>query len=146
MSKHDTILLSELRINSRKSLSSIANERHIPITTLFSAYKQLISHLNFRHTSIIDFSFMGFESRRIIHLSAQDRTGLKEYLVRHPSANNVYSLQEYDFGADMIFSDLEQYYCFLEDINRFNISEFTSFPVVKHIKVEGFMPKKLIRA
>ena len=82
MNKKDLLILSNLRKNARMSLTNMSKSTHIPISTIFDRLKLHESGLIKKHTSLIDFEKLGFNTRAnvCIKVDKEKREEIKEYL------------------------------------------------------------------
>ena len=141
MNEKEFILLKHLRKNSRKSLAKVGEEADIPVSTLFDALKRLESGVIKKHVSLLDFNKMGYHIKVNITMSARNKNGLKEFLIRDERVNNLYCLtNDYHFFAECIFKDLKEAEDFKEKLKEFGINQLHENFVLEEIKKEEFLP------
>ncbi len=150
MKKSDMLLMVHLRRNSRTSLTSIARNTKIPISTLYEKLKNKSGNLFKKFTTIIDFGAIGFNSRVtvVVKTMFEKREDMLNYLLRHPNVNNVYRINNgFDFQYEAIFRNLKEQEDFMEDFeNLFPIKKKEVYCVVDDVKREGFLEDEPILA
>ena len=141
--KKDFLLLNSLRKGARQSLTAVSKQTNIPISTLFDRLKLLEKEDIVRHTSLINFRKIGYNTKihYFFRAPSNERNRLKAYLEEISSINNVYEITgDFQIMAEGIFEDLLQSEKFRSDLeSRFENLEFKSHVVVKNIKQEGFV-------
>ena len=82
MKKSDLLFLAFLRQDARQTLTNISRKTKIPISTLYDKLRQHEKNLILKHTTLIDFTQLGFNCRANIMLSAakDDKEKLRNYL------------------------------------------------------------------
>ena len=143
MKKSDMLLTVNLRRNSRASLTNIARNTRIPISTLYEKLKAQKGLLFKKFTTILDFKILGFVTRVTVMLktSHNKRDEMLDYLVKHPNINNVYRINNgYDFQYEAVFRDLKGHEDFMEEFESlFPIKKKDIFYVIDDVKREGFL-------
>ena len=140
--KKEMLILSLLRKNSRESLTKISKVSNIPISTIYDKLKIQQDNIIKKHTCILDFSKIGFNSRASLSIKTNlnKKQELKEYLIKHPNINTIYKINNgYDFWIECIFKhikDLENFIEFLEI--KYNIKKQVYY-IIEDIKREEFM-------
>jgi len=139
LKEKELILLTHLRKNSRKSLAKISKESSIPISTLFDTLKRLESSIVLKHTSLIDFSKLGYSFRVNFALSSKNKHELREFLMQSYNVNTLSSLiNGYDFYVECVFRDLKEMTEFKEKLEKFGLKDIKENFIVEEIKKEGF--------
>ena len=145
MKREDKIIISLLRENSRMSLTEMSKITKIPISTLYDKMKQYNVSLILKHTSIIDFSQFGYNTRAKVLMKAKKTNlqQLREQLMACPYINELHRVNNgFDYIAEFIFKtakDMEEY---LEDIGqKYELEKEEIFYIVDDIKREDFMSK-----
>jgi DNA-binding Lrp family transcriptional regulator len=143
MKSKDLLLLSNLRANSRETLTTISKRTKIPISTIFDKLKNHEKNVIQKHTTIIDFSKLGFSTRATItfKVNKKDKEILREYLVKHYNVNSLYKINNgFDFLIEGIFKNLNDFEDFLEQIDdKFRIKTKQVFYIIEDVKREDFM-------
>jgi len=143
MKKSDMLLMVHLRRNARTSLTQIARNTNIPISTLYEKLKTKSGNLFKKFTTIVDFGAIGFNSRVTVVVKTRfdKRDDMLNYLLRHPNVNNVYRINNgFDFQYEAIFRNLKEQEDFMEDFdNLFPIKKREMFYVIDDVKREGFL-------
>lgn len=144
ISKKDNDILSHLRTNSRASLTEISKETNIPISTVFDKIKNLEKKIIHKHTSIIDFSKMGYNLRIRIMLQTKKPKELISYLNKHSQVNNIYKISEkYDYLIECYFKNMLELNQFSEKIEEFEVLRKEEYHIISAIKEESFLTKAL---
>jgi len=133
----EILLLKKMRNNSRKSLNSISKELDVPSSTLFDMLKRLESHVIIKHTSLIDFSKLGYSIKVIFTINSSQKDDLRHFLMRNENVNSLSTVIN-GFQAECVFKDLKEMTGFKERLKQFEIDELREFFVVDEIKREGF--------
>ncbi len=133
----EILLLKKMRNNSRKSLNSLSKELEIPTSTLFDTLKKLESDVIIRHTSLVDFSKLGYGIKVIFSINSNQKKDLREFLTVNEKVNSLYSLIN-GFQAECVFRDLKEMTEFKEKLKQFEIEELKEFFIVDEMKREGF--------
>lgn len=142
LKEKELLVISSLRKNSRQSLTDMSKAIHIPISTIFDILKMHEKSLIKKHTSLVDFSRLGFNTRAAIVIKTEkaNRETLKCFLAQHPHVNSLYQTNsDYDFLIDAIFRNIKDLEKFIETIDdRFKIIEKKTYYIVDDIKGEEF--------
>jgi len=141
--KKDMLILSNLRKNARMSLTNMSKKTQIPISTIFDRLKVHEASLIKKHTSLLDFEKLGYNTRAnvCIKVDKDKREEVKAYLMRHQNINSVYKINNgYDFLVEAIFKHIKDLEDFLELVEeRFHITERKVYYLIEDIKREEFM-------
>jgi DNA-binding Lrp family transcriptional regulator len=134
----EKLLLGHLRRNSRKPLAEIGRETGIPLSTLFELLRKLELKAILRHTSLIDFSKIGYTLKVNFIIKARKKQELKEFLLNNANVNTFSSLiNGHDFYAECIFRDLFELNRFKEALETLQ-SGTDEVYVVEELKKEEF--------
>lgn len=148
MNKKDILIISNLRIDARMPLTKMSRRTNIPVSTIFDRLKINENGLIKKHTCILDFSKLGYNVRANIafKVETKDRESLKEYLLKHESANSVYKINNgFDFMIEGVFREIREMEDFIEDLEkRFRILDKRSFYIIEDLKREEFLSKPQI--
>ena len=63
MNKKDLLIVSHLRRDGRTSLTELSKKTRIPISTIFDRLKQNKNNFIKKHTALIDFAKLGYNTR-----------------------------------------------------------------------------------
>jgi DNA-binding Lrp family transcriptional regulator len=145
MKRSDLIFLSFLRQDARQTLTAISRRTKIPISTLYDKLRQHEKDLILKHTTLIDFSKLGYNCRAKIMLVGQkdERERLRSYLSEHRNINSLYKINNgFDFLAEGIFQNVKELEDFLEQMEAsFTINEKKIFYVIEDLKRECFLSR-----
>lgn len=141
VSKRDLAIISQLRSDSRMTLTKMSRNLRIPISTLHERLKWLRSSGMLKLTVLTDFETLGFGTRVliVIKVDRDDRAEVEEFL-KHPRFNSLLRVNNgYTFMIDMIM-DMRGIEDFLEDLEtRFRIRKRMVFYVLGEVKREAFL-------
>lgn len=143
MNHKDLLIISNLRQNSRESLTNMSRKTHIPVSTLYDKIKVHENELIIKHTTLVEFGKLGFNTRAkiIIKVRKHDRKELKNYLTQNIHLNSVYKINNgYDFLIEAIFKNIKEMEDFIEEMEeKFVIKAKQIFYIVDDLKREGFL-------
>jgi Lrp/AsnC family transcriptional regulator, leucine-responsive regulatory protein len=143
LTKKDLQIISNLRKNSRETLTEMSKKTHIPISTIYDKLKIHEGSLIKRHTCLLDFNQLGYTTRAnvLLKVDRSRREELKEYLVKHSNVNSVFKINNnYDFMAELVFREIKDLEDFIEGLDeRFKIEVHQTFYIIDDLKKEEFM-------
>ena len=141
--KNELLLLSHLRRNARETLTKISRKTRLPISTIYDRLKLQEAELIVKHTSLLDFAKLGFNTRVSIAIKVprELRLSLEDYLQKHTSVNSLYKINNgYDFMAEGIFRRLKEFQEFIEVLeDKFPGMEKQMYYIVDDMKREEFL-------
>ncbi len=143
LNKKDLLVLSSLRKNARMTLTKMSRNIQIPISSIYDNIKGHEGNLIQKHTSLIDFSKIGFNTRATVLLKVkrEEREQVKEYLIKNQHINTAHKINSgWDFMFEGIFrhiKDLEEFLEVLED--KFKVKQRQVYYIIEDIKREEFM-------
>jgi Lrp/AsnC family leucine-responsive transcriptional regulator len=137
-------IISELRKNSRQTLTDISAKIKIPVTTLHMNIKRMESDkIIKKHTTLVDFSKFGYNSASsiIFKIERGDRQRFRDFALSNPSVNSAYEVDSgYDFMLEVIHKDQNELKLFLESVDDlFSIKEMKVFYLIKTLRKEEFL-------
>lgn len=142
MGKRDIAMLQALRGNSRLTLTQISRKTKIPISTLFDKLKVHEKNTILKHTTIINFSKVGYDARVqfLIKTSSEQRDRLKAHLSSLDEVNTIFAITNgFDFLVEGIFPKINDVHEFKNNLQRnFSHIECHTHFVVEDVKREGF--------
>ena len=147
VTKKDIQIISRLRNNSREMLTKMSKETGIPVSTIFDRINMQKEELLIKHTSLIDFQAIGFNSRAkvILKVDKKDREKLKHFIEKSININSAYRINSgYDFMFEAIFKnmkDLEDFIIHIEE--NHNILEKQVYYIIDDIKREEFLSQRI---
>jgi len=134
--------LSHLRENARVSLTKIAKQTGVPISTLFDRLKRYEKGFILKHTALLDFNKLGFGVmvKSLLKVPKNEKEKIVEYLQNNPHVNAISTVTNgYSLLIETIFGDLKGMEEFTEQLERFKIEKKEDFFVIEDIKREGFL-------
>lgn len=143
MNQNDLKILAQLRSNARIALTKMSKKTGIPVSTIFDRMKQHEENIITKHTSLVDFSKLGFHAKAqlFIKVNREDRKNLQKHLFKHPSVNSMYQINNgYDFLVEGVFKQIKDMEAFKESLeDAFKIESTQIYYIVDDIKKEAFM-------
>ncbi len=142
MDKKD-ILLIYLRNNARETLTSVSKATKIPISTLYDRLKGYEKTVIRKHTTLVDFTKLGYNciAHIILKVQREQREALRQVLINNPCVNSVFKVNNgYDFLVEGIFHqvrDMEDFLDYLEA--KFQILDRQTYFIIEDIKREKFL-------
>ena len=143
MNQKDLKIISQLRKDARMPLTKMSKNIHVPVSTIFDRLKAHEESIIQKNTCLLDFTKLGYNVRANMTLKVEreDKEGLKSFLIKHPSVNSVYKINNgFDFMIEGIFrqiKDLEEFVDYLE--SKFRIREKNTFFIIEDLKREEFL-------
>ena len=141
--KKDLLILSELRSNSRETLTKISKNTGIPISTIFDKIKYYQGSLITKHTTLIDFSKLGFNARAniMVKVDRDKREEARKFLLSHQNINSVYKVSNgFDFLIEGIFKNVKEVEDFIDFLGgKFKLEQTQVYYIIEDIKKESFM-------
>jgi DNA-binding Lrp family transcriptional regulator len=144
ISKKDMIILRHLRENARMKLTEISEKTGIPVSTVHDRIKVHEKKSIQKHTSLIDFSKLGFNAKASIAIKVErnSKESLQNFLVQHSSTNTLYKVNhDFDFLGEFIFRNLNEAYDFVDSIEKNFNAKTQLMNVIDEIKKEEFLDK-----
>jgi DNA-binding Lrp family transcriptional regulator len=143
LNQKDMLLISNLRQNSRETLTRLSRKTNVPISTIYDKLKLYQGDIIKKHTSLLYFNKLGYNARVniLLKIDKEIREELKEYLNKKECINSVFKINNgYDFMIEGIFRDIRDVEDFLENLEeKFRIRSKQVYYIVDEVKREGFM-------
>jgi len=140
ISNRDIQILTHLRTNARKSLVDISKETEIPISTIFDKLKTHEGDIIKKFTAILNFPKLGYHIRKKLIIKTNDRGKLVEFLLNHKNINSVFKVNNgYDFVADCIFKEMQEWYDFKSQLEKHNIEDSKILDITTELRREDFL-------
>ncbi len=143
MNKKDLKIISHLRNNARMPLTKMSRETHIPVSTIFDRMKLHEEGLILKHTCLLDFSKLGYNTRANINLkvSREDKEALKDFLQKQNCINSIYRINNgFDFMIEGVFKQIKDMEEFLDKLEKeFKILDKKSYFIIEDLKRESFL-------
>jgi DNA-binding Lrp family transcriptional regulator len=143
MKKKELMIIASLRKNARESLTRMSKDIRVPISTIHDKLRTYNNGVIKKHTAIIDFSKLGYNTRAKVLLKVEknQRKKVQEYLMNTKNINSLFKINNgYDFMADLVFKHIKEMEDFIENIeHKFNILNKETFYIIDDIRVEEFM-------
>lgn len=132
-------ILKSLRKDARRTFTQMGASSNVPVTTVFDNYGRLKDEgLIKKHISLVDFRKLGYNYRNFVFVKSRDKNALLGFLDSHPSVNSVYRISGYDYLVDTVFPGMKEFYEFLDELHKLDISQIETHDVIDNIKSEAF--------
>lgn len=143
MNQKDLLILSHLRKDARMTLTNMSKATNVPISTIYDRIKMQENGLIKKHTTLIDFGKMGYNTRANVTLKVEreNRDSVKDYLMKHPNTNSVYKVNNgFDFMVECVFRNVKDLEDFMEQLDqKFKVVDSKTYYIIDDIKREAFM-------
>lgn len=143
MNRKDLKIIAHLRKDARMPLTKMSRSTQIPVSTIFDRLKHNEAGVIVKHTTLLDFSKLGYHTRASIVLKVDrgDKEKLQQYLERCNAVNSLYRINNgYDFMVEGIFEQIKDMEEFLDKLDtEFNILDKKAFYMIEDLKKEAFM-------
>ena len=121
----------------------MSNKINIPISTIYDKLKLYEGGLIKKHTALIDFSKLGFNTRAniVLKVDREKRELLKEFLVKNNNVNSLYKINNgFDFMIEGVFKNLKELEDFFEALEiKFKVKTKQVYYIIDDIKRESFL-------
>ena len=143
LNQKDLKIIAHLRNDARMPLTKMSKKVQIPVSTIFDRLKANENKLIIKHTSLLDFSRLGYHTRAniAVKVNKEHKEELKNYLVTRQNTNSVYKINNgFDFMIEGIFTHIKDMEEFIDELeNKFNIEDKKFFFIIEDLKKEAFM-------
>ena len=150
MKRQDLMVLASLRQNARLSLTKMSRATKVPVSTIYDKLKQYERDLIRKHTTLIDFTKLGYNTRAnlLIKVDRDQRDKVQDYLKSHKNVNSIYKINNgYDYMVELVFVHIKDMEDFMESLDsQFKILDQETYYIIDDIKREEFMsnPKSTV--
>lgn len=136
-------ILACLRKDARMALTKMSREIRVPVSTIFDNLKASEDDLITKHTSLLNFSKLGYNARAniMIKVNRSDKEALGSFLTAHDSINSAFKITNgYDYLVEGIFRDIRELENFKESLeSKYDIQDTQTMYIVDDIKREEFL-------
>ena len=136
-------LIVALRKNGRKKIKKFANEKNIPVSTMFDVLKRLEKKKIIQHSSSLAFEEIGFPFRIFVTVRTmpQVREDLKEYLLNSKNVNTIHEIDTgFDFHFEAVFKNPKNARDFMTDFEEKNsLIEIRTYNIIANVCKEKFL-------
>lgn len=143
MKKTDLLIISSLRQNARVKLTDMSRMTRVPVSTLFDRMKLHEGNTIQKHTALVDFSKLGYNTRAniILKVKKEDRDSIRDFLMKHSCVNSAFKINNgYDFLIEAVFKNIKEVEDFIELLEeKFKIKAKQVFYVIDDLKKEAFL-------
>lgn len=150
MKKTDLLIISSLRQNAREKLTEMSKKTRIPVSTIFDRIKTHEGGVIKKHTALVDFGKLGYNTRAniILKVNKNDREDMKEFLMKHSSINSAFKINNgYDFLIEAVFANIKEVEDFTDLLDeKFSIKSKQVFYIIDDLKKEEFLSNPAVLA
>lgn len=149
LNRKELLIISALRQDARLSLTKMSRQTKIPVSTLHDKIKEYSGSLIRKHTAIVDFSQLGYNTRALVFLKVdrEQRQAMQDFLQSCKNVNNLSKVNNgYDFLVEFVFEHIKDMEDLLELLEvRFKIIAKESYYIIDELKRESFLssPKSI---
>ncbi len=140
--KKELQIIASLRKNSRTRLTKLSKMLGIPISTIFSKIKQNQGGLIMQNTILLDFNYIGFNTRAHIFMKVDKRQkkDFIEFLLKHTNVNSLYKVNNgFDCMAEVVFRNMKELEFFLETLEgKYRLQKKDVHYIIDDLKREKF--------
>ncbi len=141
--RKELLLMSYLRNNARENLTMLSKKTQIPVSTIFDKLRSLQKSVILKHTSLLDFSKLGFQARATIMLKVppNEQVRLKQHLLTNHNINSLSKINNgFDFMAEGVFRTINDIAYFLDILAaNFKVEQNQVYYIIEDLKREGFL-------
>ena len=142
MNRKDVVLLNLLRKNARETLTLMSRKTNIPVSTLYDRLKANEQNIIKKHTTLLDFPKLGFNTRAniAVKIEKDERNNFVNYLRFHPNVNSMFKINNgFDYMIEIVFRHVKDMEDFLDELEeKFLLLDKQVFYIVEDIKHEEF--------
>lgn len=147
----DMLVISALRHNSRQTLSQMSRSIRVPLSTIHDRIKGLEGSIVKKHTAIVDFGKLGYNTRAclLLKVDKERKMELQEHLSRCSHVNSLAKVNNgHDFMVEVVFENIKEMEEYLDSIDqKFSFRGKEVFYIIDDIKREEFMANpNMVRA
>lgn len=150
MKKTDLLIISSLRQNAREKLTEMSKKTRIPVSTIFDRIKLHEGGVIRKHTALVDFGKLGYNTRAniILKVNKDDREAIKDFLMKNSSINSAFKINNgYDFLIEAVFANIKEVEDFTDLLEeKFNIKSKQVFYIIDDLKKEEFLSNPTVLA
>jgi DNA-binding Lrp family transcriptional regulator len=142
MDKKELLILSHFRKNARNNLTSISRDTGIPVSTLFDKLKNYEGKIIKKHTSLIDFTKLGYDVRvqLLLKVKKETKDDFESFLMKHLVVNAMYKINNgFDYMIETLFKTMNEYHEFAEKLDSFGILKKNEFFILQEMRREAFL-------
>lgn len=140
--KKELIILSHFRRNARDNLTTISRDTGIPVSTLFDKLRAYEGNVIKKHTSLLDFTKLGYDVRvqLILKVKKEMKDELERFLMKNVVVNSFYKVNNgFDFMVETLFKTMNDYNLFIEKLDNFGIQKRHEFFMLQELRREAFL-------
>lgn len=144
ISDREKKILTNLRTSKKKSITSIAKQSNIPISTAAEIIKRLEQDAIIQHKTKVDFERIGFPHSFIMNIKNCDhKKGEVQFWLENNSFINTIRLinDGFDFHVETIFQNKKQKIDFIDKLRSIHSGiEVQTHEIISTISEDQFVP------
>ncbi len=141
--KNDLLIMSSLRQDARQTLTKMSRRIKIPISTIYDRLKHHERGLITKHTTLLDFSKLGYATRATVMLKVprEQREAVRDFLQKSACVNTLMKINnDFDFFFEAVFRQICELEAFIERLEEeFKVRTTKVFYIIEELKREGFL-------
>ena len=139
MKKRELLVLGQLRVNSRQSLTDISISAGLPLSTAFKTVAGFQkTGLVVRYVSFVDYFLAGYSCVVPVFFRVRDKEGLKKFLLGREEVNSLFRVSgDYDFYAELVFESMLNFCRFFEELKEKRFSNGLYLHMLECVKRES---------
>ncbi|MEK6938549.1 MAG: Lrp/AsnC family transcriptional regulator [Nanoarchaeota archaeon] len=144
MNEKERQIISELRKDAQASLSSISQNVHMPLSTIYDKINRFHrEEVIKKYAVLVNFSKLDLhhQTQLAIRVAKPSKGSLLLYLQKNLAINSIHEINGgFDFLVETVHHDVKEYLAFVEELKeRFEILELHSYQIVKEVEREKFI-------
>ncbi|MBU0629170.1 MAG: Lrp/AsnC family transcriptional regulator [Nanoarchaeota archaeon] len=140
LNEKELMILSELRKDSRQSLTDISRKTNIPVSTIFDNLIKLNKGIVKKKVSLLNFDVMGYPIFVNLIVRSSGKKNVERLLLSKPNVNSLSRTKgENCFFIQCFFRNMSEFESFKDELNEMGAKELKEFHVIGEIKREVFL-------
>jgi Lrp/AsnC family transcriptional regulator, leucine-responsive regulatory protein len=133
-------ILGYLQQNARSSVSKIASETSIPVSTVLKKLTTLENDkIIQKYTTLLNYWNLKYFVRVNFAVNAKDKQGLLKHLKLHKNVNSLFLTKgDFDYYFETIFRDMAELYNFIESLDEFGLKTIKEHHIIEDVVKENF--------
>jgi len=147
MRESDITILSNLRDNSRETLTRISRKTRIPVSTIFERLKTYNNNVVKKYTSLINFEKLGYKTKAHILIKPWPETKEKveEFLQKNKNVNSLFRVStNFEYLAEVICTDMQELHNLLAKLDNLRLEQKEVLFVIDELKREDFLSSESV--
>lgn len=142
MKINDLVIVSNLRQNSRVTLTKMSRKTRIPVSTLYDKLRSYEGNLVRKFTSIVNFSKLGYKTKAHVMIKPfpETKKELELFLMESRCVNSLYKVgTNFEYLAEVVCKDMTELHEFLGRIDDLKVAGKEVLFVIDDLRKEDFL-------